>query len=91
MKKMYTKPCFAVELFTMSQSIASGCDLPPEGSTFGSPNYGGKTECGWNIGGLIVFQTVENGCTHVQVGPDDQFMGYCYNNPDGGLTVFGSF
>lgn len=91
MKKTYTKPQFAVELFTFSQSIATGCDAPPEGSTLGIPMHASKEECGWDVGGMILFQDIEKGCLDIQASADEDVYGYCYDNPNGGITIFASF
>ena len=90
MKKAYSKPRFAVELFSFSQSIASGCGVSPEGSTLGTPTHATKDSCGWDLGDFIVFAIGNDRCETLQIPEEDSFEGYCYNNPDGGITIFSS-
>ncbi len=92
MKKQYTKPFVAVELFGLTQSIALGCstDLP------GEPTHRDRATCGWRDPvGDTLWDTAEKcnpeGDMVTALQPTDApFNGMCYNNPDGGLVIFNS-
>ena len=90
MKQTYVKPRIMIERFALTQSIASGCGAVPSGSTLGEPAHYHKSTCAWNVGGILLFID-PNICKDKQIGENDEFMGYCYNNPDGGIAIFGSF
>ena len=85
MKQDYTKPLLAVELFSLTQTVARDCtvaDLP-----MGKPNMNDAGNCGWDMGGnIVVFVVSEGGCTR-----DGENMGLgCYNNPNENSYVFRS-
>lgn len=95
MKKIYTKPVLHMEDFTLSQSIAHNCG---DGLDWNQANLKYKSTCGWNTGldanydGSIDEQDVifvSSDACNTKVGEND-FVGVCYNNPDGGLNVFNS-
>lgn len=91
MKQKYEKPMILIERFTMTQSIAGMCSIG-DSDEWGMPNSTSKDTCGWTMPDgytTIWTSSVGNGCG-IAMGPEDEFMGVCYNNPDGGLTVFGS-
>ena len=90
MKQSYVKPRMIIERFALTQSIAAGCGAVPGGNTLGQPAHYYKSTCAWDVGGILLFLDREI-CKDVQVGEKDQVMGYCYNNPDGGTAIFGSF
>lgn len=90
MKQTYVKPRMIVERFALTQSIASGCGVAPGGGTLGVPAHYNKNTCAWDVGGILLFIDA-NICTDMQVGENDQVMGYCYNNPEGGTAIFSSF
>lgn len=89
MKKTYVKPSINMEYFTLSQSIAAGCGSVPGGNTTGKPNHGDKTTCGWDMGNMVIW-TEDNGGCDFEWGADDPWETVCYNNPNGGNSVFNS-
>ena len=88
MKQVYNKPVLIMESFTMSQSIASGCNVESGGS-LGTPGFASKDACGWNLGGVILFIDAVDACIK-DVGLDDEVLGMCYNNPNPNNAIFGS-
>ena len=88
MKKEYQKPGMYVESFALSQSIAADCGALHD-STLGHPTLTGKSVCGWDMGGTVVWST-EQTCKDLQIGVDVPWEGVCYNNPLGGNTIFNS-
>lgn len=98
MKNKYIKPTLIIERFTLTQSIAGSCEGVAGGSAFSNfgPMHWSKTSCAWNDGGMAIFIT-QAVCADIQLeAPDSSFTSmdgyhnYCYDNPDGGLSVFGS-
>ena len=88
MKAKYVKPALVMERFELTQSIANGCNVDPDGP-LGDPNHYSKATCGWDMGNVVLW-TVENaGCTEKE-DPDADWVGVCYNNPDGFNKIFGS-
>ena len=91
MKRQYTRPTLRIERFSLSQTVASSCgDFT--GSTLGKPSSGDKVSCGWDVGGYIVW-VADSQSAHdcnVHMSEDARFEAVCYNNPNGGLTIFGS-
>lgn len=90
MKERYVKPDLRVEYFTLSQSVANGgCGAPHWDDVMGGPNQVEKTTCGWDfgVGPAIWLLGIEN-CQ--EKWPDEAVSGICYNNPDGGFSIFGS-
>ena len=87
MKAKYVKPMLIMERFEMTQAIATNCNADPN-STLGDPNTWTKDVCGWVVGTDILWE-VEPKCNWV-MGPEETYEGLCYNNPDGGTTIFGS-
>ena len=82
----YVKPTIMIERFSLCQNIAAGCTT---GNEWGSATFGDKTSCGWETpGGDIIW--LEGTACNDPYGPDDEFNGVCFNNPGGGLTIFGS-
>lgn len=89
MKKTYVKPALAVESFVLSQSIAANCGVSGGETEWGRPCHGDKTICGWeDILGRVLWLS-EPACKEI-VGPDYGYGGICYNNPNGGATIFAS-
>lgn len=92
MKKTYTKPTILWESFSLTQSIAAGCS-DFSNSTLGKPSSGDKINCGWDMGNLIVWVandgSAKTDCNY-DWGADEPFDVLCYNNPNGGMTIFGS-
>lgn len=88
MKQTYVKPSIVVERFSLAQSIASGCDARNE--DWGHCNHWSKNTCGWQLpDGYTVIWASNPPCNDLY-GPDEPFQGICYNNPEGGMTIFGS-
>lgn len=92
MKEKYVKPKIILERFTLSQNIAATCQGVPGGaaSMGNGPTAGNIYTCKWYFGGTYLFISGEN----CEYGPDaegelDADI-YCYNNPDGGIQMFGS-
>lgn len=90
MKKQYSKPGIIIEDFTISQNISSGCGVPGGGGPLGKPAHWSKETCAWDMGNITVFLDTMKVCEDIQLGPDDEFEGICYNNPEGGATIFSS-
>ena len=86
--KAYVKPQLQVEYFTLSQNIANGCNVPGGGTTLGKPNHVDKATCGWDLGGWVVW--TDSGKCNELAGPEENIVGLCYNNPNGGCTIFSS-
>ena len=82
MKAAYKKPLLAVEVFSLTQSVARDCadSIPKEQLNFNEPGT-----CVWDLGGgTTVF--VVGSCTI-----DGSTMGFsCYNNPAEGQYIFRS-
>lgn len=89
MKSKYVKPELIMENFSLCQSIASGCDGHGASATMGAPLYASKDVCAWDVGGLAVFSNDVFAC-FIKVGPNDSYNNYCYDNPNGGITIFTS-
>lgn len=86
--KAYVKPQLQVEYFTLSQNIASGCHVPGGGNSLGKPTHWSKENCGWDLGGWVIW--VQEATCIEKVDPMEEIAGFCYNNPNGGCTIFGS-
>lgn len=89
MKERYVKPDLRVEYFTLSQSIADSCGAGNLGNDFGRPAHHAKEVCGWDIGVGVIWAQEMSGCNQ-WLPIDGDFAGICYNNPDGGFSIFGS-
>ena len=83
MKSKYVKPTLAVEMFSLTQSIARDCgDSIPKSQLTSNDIH----SCAWDLGG---------GATVFIPGPncviDGTTMEYvCYNNPSEGNLIFRS-
>lgn len=88
MKKAYQKPQISVEKFTLSQTIAQSCGYVSGGSS-GYPAHADKNTCGWNDGYEDVYWLESSICKDV-VGEDFSNGEVCYNNPNGGVSIFAS-
>lgn len=83
MKKAYEKPLLYIERFTLTQTIAHNCG---ENLDFGMANYATKETCGWNASpGYEIFMDPT-----ICDFPTKDFVGVCYNAPEGGYNVFNS-
>lgn len=83
MKKHYSKPLLAVEIFALTQSVTHDCGdiIPADQLNFNDPG-----RCVWDLGGGT---TIFVGGTNCML--DGESMGYgCYNNPSEGNYVFRS-
>lgn len=95
MKKEYKKPLIIVESFGLSQSIAAGCGFDTTNpSDFGQPTYQSKTTCGWLVpddfgDGPQEYWISQEICDNT-IPEEVNMNGLCYNNPNGGVTIFGS-
>ena len=91
MKAVYKKPEIRIERFTLSQTIAS-CGAVQD-STLGGPNQGTKAVCGWVVGSEVYWSSrpaCDDGTGEVYPEGWDGLEGVCYNNPNGGTTIFSS-
>ena len=83
MKANYTKPLLAVELFSLTQTVARDCgtSIPKEQLHFSDPH-----KCVWDLGGGTTVFIAGSNCVL-----DGENMGYgCYNNPSEGNYIFRS-
>lgn len=87
MGKIYTKPDIVFESFSLSTSIAAGCEVKT------NTPYAGT--CGLKFGALMVFIDGVNGCTYKpphnsQSWMDDNGNSFCYHNPSEDSNLFNS-
>lgn len=79
MRKVYTKPEIFFESFSLSQSIAAGCEVPT--------NTPAQNQCGVDASGINVFITGMTGCEDFPVpdngGGDGAYGKICYHIPYG--------
>lgn len=89
MKKEYSKPGIIIEDFNLIQNVSLGsCGITHE-TQFGSPTHWSNKTCGWDDG-LDIFWVSAPACT--KATPEDAVVnGVCYNNPAGGMNIFGSY
>ena len=83
MKANYTKPLLAVEMFSLTQSVARDCadSIPKE-----QVNMSNINTCSWDLGGGTTVFVAGSTCTL-----DGESMGFaCYNNPSEGNYIFRS-
>lgn len=88
MKKEYSKPDVFFEDFSLSTSIAAGCEETPD------PFVGsGTVTCGvkW-AAGIYVFTNAIYGCNRIMIDGqvDEGNNGLCYHNPSNNYNVFNS-
>jgi len=90
MKERYVKPAIYMESFALTQTIARNCGDTHTGTLGESTHYNENT-CMWDLGGFTIF-FIDNGCDDGPDGPDDEYEieALCYNNPDGGRSIFSS-
>ncbi len=88
MKQKYVKPAMVLERFTLTQNIARDCG--PANREWGQPTFGDEANCGWKVPGTDMILWVYSPACNELYGPDDPFEGICYNNPEGGMPIFGS-
>lgn len=85
MKKTYVKPAIFFEGFTLSTSIAAGCEYK---TNLPSPN-----ECGLVFGNITVFLEGMNGCSFGVTdngSGDGSYNGICYHVPSESSNLFAS-
>ena len=83
MKANYTKPLLAVELFSLTQSIARDCaDNIPKSQI----NTNDIANCAWDLGGGTTVFISEPNCKI----NGEQMEYACYNNPSEGNYIFRS-
>jgi len=83
MKKVYKKPTVIVEDFSLSTSIANGCDVKIDTANSGN--------CGLDFGAKVIFIETVAGCTPPYYGVDDgQYNGICYHVPMSNNDMFNS-
>ena len=89
MKKTYVKPEIMFEDFTLTTSIAAGCEVQ-------DTNKATINSCGLDFSGVTVFVEGMTGCAGgVEVPPimdndgQDPHTGICYHNPSG-TNIFNS-
>ena len=90
MKKTYAKPEIMFEDFTLTTSIAAGCEVQ-------DTNKATINSCGLDFSGVAVFTDRMSGCLvpgGVAVPDDDmdgdaEWNGICYHNPSG-TNIFNS-
>ena len=85
MKRVYQKPGIYIENMTLSQSIASGCNMP---DNYEKPNHDEGT-CGYEIFPEGIIWAANMSCKIIK-NIDIPFNGVCYNNPSGGISIFSS-
>lgn len=87
MKMKYVKPTMIVERFTLTQNIAYDC--APHNAEWGWATLADKASCGWQLPSGDIAWLEGDSCTD-WYGEYDEIFGVCYNNPEGGMTIFGS-
>lgn len=91
LKETYIKPQLHIEYFALSQSIAN-CGAAHD-SSLGVPTHWSKTDCAWKVGDALYWSSVPAcGESEDDVYPEgwEDLKGVCYNNPNGGATIFSS-
>lgn len=87
MKEKYSKPCLNIELFTLSQTIATHCGYN-KNTYYGHPNFSSISSCGWvDPVGMIYWS---NAKCNVAVDDDFETSEGCYNAPSGSHQIFAS-
>lgn len=82
MKKKYEKPMILIENFSLSETIAAGCDVKVETQNSG--------QCGLEFGAQTIFLVDVQGCTKKYTVDDGSFNGLCYHNPTDSTNLFNS-
>lgn len=81
MKKSYSKPDISFEGFSLSTSIAAGCEEKPVNLT---------DQCGVDWGKSIIFTSTMTGCISKVAEGMPEYNGLCYHNPSSEYNVFHS-
>ena len=82
MKKQYTAPEILFEDFTMSASIAAGCEL--------SIDTQSAYVCAVKFGKKMLFVEGVNACNTYEVPIGSEYDGFCYHNPSDSNNLFNS-
>jgi hypothetical protein len=80
MKKQYSAPDIFFEEFSLSTSIAAGCEEKPFNQTSDCGVQGPK--------GQTLFSTEINGCKKKVISGSAEANGLCYHNPYDNYNVF---
>lgn len=90
MKKEYSKPGIIIEDFNIIQNVSLGsCGITHE-TQFGSPTHWNNKECGWQDNLGSVYWVSKPAC-ETTIPENTPIDGVCYNNPGGGMNIFGSY
>lgn len=89
MKKTYQKPKVRIEKFSLAQTVAQSCGYVHGGAQEGQPTYRDKSSCGWDDGYGTVHWPTKPAC-QCETSPDLEIGEVCYNNPNGGFSIFAS-
>ncbi len=81
MKRVYSKPDIMFEDFSLSTSIAAGCEF--------STNFA-MDSCGFKYGPYVIFMDGIYGCEIPVPEGDPMFNGVCYHNPSDDKNIFSS-
>lgn len=90
MKKTYQKPGICIEKFVLSQNVALSCGWRKDYHTGGYPTHADQLNCGWHNDTEDVTIWVQSPACNELESADFPYYDYCYNNPDGQITVFAS-
>ena len=82
MKKVYEKPEIVFENFSLSTSIAAGCEKTT------ALQYGGT--CGIRWGHSTIFTSDVDQCSTKVIDGDTAYNGLCYHVPNADYNVFNS-
>lgn len=82
MKRTYSKPDILFEDFSLSTSIAAGCETIIDGQS--------QYTCGLVWGRKTVFVQAATGCTTKIIDGDPEYNGLCYHVPIETNNLFNS-
>ena len=85
MKEQYVKPTIIFESFSLTQSIAKDCGDEHTG-TLGQSTHYDRYTCAWDLGDFTIFLSH----CDMALDEDEEIEGFCYNNPEGGQSIFSS-
>ena len=88
MRQEYKKPMARVEYFALSQTIADTCGANSADLGFAALNE--KPACGWQIDDMIYWTNAQGSNCNQIVPANVDIGGICYQNPEGGVSVFNS-
>ena len=91
MKEKYMKPCLVTESFELSQSIATSCiDTGLEPNPIWGPTANDPGSCVFMTGDGRTLFAAGPACSVIYGEGGPEISIFCYNNPSGGIPVFGS-